>query len=265
MENEELEIKNREYQEEIERILKENKYLDNYEYAKYVIEAFISDDRNYQRGRFFRITRINRKIFDYCVELIKFLNPNLYQEYLEAQKQSQENKINNMKSNIYMLAMAIETGHFPDGSKYDILDFFRFVPFIESGFNFARDLKEFMLSCDDLDEGVYETITRYIEENNILGMKFATEKNILKDKTIFDNDPRVTPKVVHNCYRYMFAMGVPKIEAAFRIVLKRYLNKEISFGDLSKMENRSKKRKYEKSYHNPHKLKLAPEYLEDKK
>lgn len=266
MEKEELERRNLEYREEIERILEENNYLDNYLYAEYVITTFINDDRNYQRGRFFRVTNTNRKTFAYCEEVIRFLNPRLYKEYLEARKISEVKKKYNMKANINLIARGIETGHLADGSEFDILDFYRFIPFKESGLKFARDLKIFMSDSEGLIDGAFDTISNYMKENHITEIIYLTENNMLKNISTLGSDERITPEVIHNCFRYMFASGLPKVDAIFKIVLKRYLNGEIDFNDLERMEEKSRNSKSRKGYHNPHKLKISPNsYKEESK
>lgn len=264
MEIVDLENRNREYEKEIERILEENSYLDNYLYAEYVVTAFINDDRNFQKGRFYRLTKTNRKIFEYCVEVIKFLNPSLYQKYLDSLADGEERKIKNARDNINLIVEGIRTGHLSDGSLYDILDFYRFIPFRESGFDFVHDIKEFMRTSDGLVDGAYETITKYMKDNEITVMIFVTENYVLKNKHLYGGDI-VTPKIAHNCFRYMFATGLPKVEAAFKIVLKRYLNKEIDFAELSKLEAKSRKSKKRKAYNNPHKLELKNGFNNEKK
>lgn len=265
MEKEELERKNREYCEEIERLLKEKNYLDNYLYAEYIVTTFINDDRNFQRGRFYRITRTNRKIFEYCVETVKFLNPSLYKEFLEAERVGQERKIAGMIKNVNIVAEGIKNGRMKDGAKFDILHFYRLIPCRESGADFVNDLKTFLSECDGLVDGAYESITKYMEDNDITEIVFLTENYVLENKALYSSDERVTPEVVHNCFRYMFAMGIPKIDAAFRTVLNRYLSGEISFRNLNKMEKRSRIRKNETKCDNPHKLELKSDYNKDKK
>lgn len=265
MDPKELEKLNQEYRCEIERILSENNYLENYLYAEYVIKAFINDDRNFQRNRFFRITRTTRKIFEYSVEVVKFLNPQLYQEYLESKSDSEIKKKLHMQNNINKVALGIQTGHLIDGSKFDILDFYRFIPLRESCLNFVHDLKKFMRECDALVDGAYDTISNYMKENGIEEIIFVTERYIASNISFYSNDERVTPKVIHNCFRYMYAFGLPKIEAVFKIVLNRYLNHEIDFSNLKKVEDRSRKRKNEKNYHNPHTLELKMDSLNEKK
>ena len=265
MEKKDLERKNREYREEIEKLLEEKQYLENYLYAEYIINAFIKDGRSYQKGRFYRITRTNRKMFEYCVEVVRFLNPSLYQNYMEAVKRNEVKKIEDMNANINLLVQGIRTGHLKDGSLYDILDFYRFVPLRECGLDFVSELKKFMRHSDGLVEGAYETMTKYMEENNINEIIFATENYVLSNKSIVNFDKRATPEVIHNCYRYMFASGLPKIEGVFKIVFKRYLNGEIDFNDLERLENKSQKSKRRKSYQNPHKLELRNGLNNEKK
>lgn len=211
----------------------DNKYLENYLFAEYVIKTFINDDRNYQSGCFFRAMKISRKIFNYCVEIINFLNPSLYQEYLDAVALISEKKTQHMIKNINLIAEAIKTGYLNDGSKFDILDFYRFISFIESGLGFVSDLKRFMRECDEIDDGVYEIITNYMRDNKITGI--------------------------------MFANGLPRVDGVFRIVLKRYLEGSINFDNLDKMEDKSRNSKSRNKYQKPYKLEYCPNLEKNKK
>lgn len=249
----ELERKNQIYREEIENILEENNYLDNYLYAEYIINAFISDERNYQKNRFLRVARITNNIFKYCVETIKLLNPTLYQEYLISLSESEERRIKNNEKSLIRLAGVINKGYLEDGAKFDILDFYRFVPMRECAGNFVFELKKFMLKSDAIDDGVYNTIMGYIKDQEIKKIIFITENTTLSYYS-FNRDARITPEVIHNVFRYMASFGLSKIEDVFQIILNRFLNEEITFDNLDKTEKRSKKRKVASYYNNPYKF-----------
>ncbi len=261
----ELEHKNAEYREEIVKLLEEREYLENYLYAEFIIKTYINDDRNYQKGRFYRVTKTNKNIFNYCVEVVKFLNPQLYQEYLVAQSESAVKKTQNMVNNLNNIVEGIKTGYLPDGSEFNILEFYRFVPLRESGFNFSRDLINFMRQNDDITEEVYDCITKYMEENNIRVIVFVTERYVKNNREKYSTDPRFTSKMIHNVFRYMFASGLPNIDHIFRILLEKYMNRELDFDRLRKMEDKSQKSKERKRYHNPYTLELKNGYEQIKK
>ncbi|MCX4366057.1 MAG: hypothetical protein OSJ70_09855 [Bacilli bacterium] len=260
-----IENKNTQYREEIEKLLEEREYLENYLYAEFIIKTYIDDDRNYQKGRFYRVTKTNKNIFNYCVEVVKFLNPRLYQEYLKAVAESNIKKTKNMVTNLNNIVEGIKTGYLPDGSEFNILEFYRFVPLRESGFNFSKTLKDFMRQSDDITDEVYDCISEYMEKNDIRVIVFVTETYVKNNREKYSTDPRFTSKMIHNVFRYMFASGLPNIDHIFRILLEKYMNRELDFNRLGKMEDKSQKSKERKRYHNPYTLELKTGYEQIKK
>lgn len=257
MEKTELERKNKYYEEAIESVLKETNYLENYQYAEYIIKTYINDERSYQKNRFFRVTRITNNIFKSCEDAVRFLNPVLYQEYLYSIAKNEEKKKSHSTNNLKRIAEHIKSSRLNPEDKYDILDFYRFIPFREAAGNFVSELKKFMLTTPEIDDEIYEIITSYLKENGITKIIFTTENYMLRNKSVMMM-PEVSEEVIHNLFRYMSASGLPKIEHVFMILLDRYLNNEIDFTKLDDMESRSKNRKYKKYYDNPYKL--APKH-----
>lgn len=246
---------NKFYQEAIESVLQENKYAENYSYAEYIIKTYINDDRSYQRSRFLRVARISSGVFKYCEDTVRFLNPVLYQEYLDAVSKAEERRNFNNENNIIKIADAIRNGHFSDGTRFDILDFYRFVPLREKGLNFVAELKSFMIKSNRISDEDYETIVNYIDENKIRNIIFLSKNAAIKKNELQDN-MRFTEDEIDKIFRYIRANGLPDLEGVYEIVAARYLNGEINFDNLEELENRSRNKRLKKYYKNPHKLEL---------
>lgn len=243
-----IQIKNVRYRREVENILKENNYLDNYLYAEYVIKTYLTDDKSYLKNNFLENLGINYEIFQYCEELIQFLNPVLYKQYQECVSENNKKRACAIGMTIRDLARGINTGYLDDGTEFDILEFYKRVPFKKYEAKFVCTLKNFIWQNIGNENGIYSTINNYLYQNNIAKMIPASETELIKTSISYKG-VELTPEIIHNVFRYMKVNGLPKVMRVYRIVLSKYVNNELDFSLLDEQEQQMKSKiKYKNPY-----------------
>lgn len=243
-----IQIKNVRYRREIENILKENNYLDNYLYAEYVIKTYLTDDKSYLKNNFLGNLGINYEIFQYCEELIQFLNPVLHKQYQECVSENNKKRAWAIGMTIRNLVRGINTGYLDDGTEFDILEFYKRVPFKEYEAKFVCTLKDFIWRNIGNENGIYSTINNYLYQNNITKMIPASETELI-ETSISYKGVELTPKIIHNVFRYMKVNELPEVMGVYRIVLSKYINNELDFSLLDEQEQQMKSKiKYKNPY-----------------
>lgn len=245
-------VKNVRYRIEVENTLEENNYLENYLYAEYVIKAFLEDDKSCFKNRFIKSLGIDQETFEYCEELVHFLNPVLYKEYQECVSENNKKRTYKMAMTIKNLVKGINTGYLEDGTEFNILEFYKRVPFKRYEGKFVNTLNDFIVRNMGNEKGVYSTINNYLKENKITRMSSVSEEK-LNESNITYKGVKLTPEIIHNVFRYMKVNRLPEVKAVCRIVLSKYFNNEI---DLSLLDEQEKQMKSEKKYNNPYILVL---------
>ena len=248
-----IEIINARYRKIIESVLEEKNYLENYLYAEYVINAYIVDETNYLKHKFLKKMKITLETFQYCEELIQFLNPVLYQKYQEYASNEEQRKINAYVQIIKDIAIGIREGKFQDGTPFDKLEFYKRVPFKENGISFGNTLKTFAFKNIKDDHSVCKTIKEYLYQNHIRTVAFINEKTLQKSSVSYMGK-EVTPEIVHNVFRYMKVHQLPPIKKVYNIVLEKYIHNEIDFDSLDVEEQRLEEESKTSIYNNPYTL-----------
>ena len=218
------------YRENIEIVLERENYLDNYQYAEYLINLYNEYKFNHLKKDFLKKLGISEETFNYCVELIKFLNPLLYEEYAEEKDKANKRRSTNIASTLANLAYGIKNGHLPNGTTFDILVFYKKVPFKNFGKGFSEKLKEYMFRSG-FDKDIAYTIFNYLKENKIYGVKFVNEKMYL-DKIVTLRGVRITNDMVMDAFKYMKINGLPSISAVYNEVMNRIIDGKITSEDL---------------------------------
>ena len=233
------------YRKNIENHLEQTKYLDNYLYAKYVIELFISDD-SLSKNEFYQKLEIDNMTFNYCVELIKFLDIELYKKYEQTILDNSINKNNRIKTNIDEIVNRVNTD-----VSFSILDFYKLVPFKEYEYNFVPSLLNFIISNYGFGSITYCTILNYLYRNGINNCSYVTEES-LNSKTMIISGVKITPYIINIIFRYMKLNDLPYISNVYDIVLRMYIDNKIDVSELiqkeQSVENKSKLVKYKNPY-----------------
>lgn len=247
----ELLFNNALYRNEVEQILEDNLYLENYLFAEWVIKNYIDYDRNYLKQEFFSKIGITEEEYNYCVRLIEFLNPILYKDLVESLSDSNDRRMFNLDKTFLNLEFGIRNGILHDGTPFNILEFYKRIPFKNSGANFRNKVFDFMQRVYGRNSSTFKIIGAYIYQNNIGTMKYVSREYNIKNKMII-NGIEITAEIVNDVFDYMDINNLPKINEVYRIVLNKYLNNEIDMDEV-----RMKKEHYQeldKKYDNPYTL-----------
>lgn len=253
-------------------IISIEKYLDNYEMAKKVIEAFIEDDKSYNINAFFNRMGITKEEFNFCVEAIKILDLGLFNLYEEKLKNEDVKKYYANIEAFRNIAHGIKTGYLLDGRVYDILDFWRLVPFIiphneehktKLEFdNYKKINPKIYYSCKFLTKIDYFTRATSLEDNKVI-MKYVHDNKLYDYNYFWDGTIRkahigmtisyktvnpknkkditvrqktLTEEDLNNILEYIKVNELPNIMQVFKIVLKRYVFDELDLTQVKRQE-----------------------------
>lgn len=229
-----------------------------YDYAKFVIDTYVNTD-SYNTRQFFESLGIDEKIFKYCIRIIEELNIDLYNAYL---KKKEDNKIRRYEANIYTfknIANGIKTGYLFDGEEFDLITFWKIVPFkysdgIETEFrefkqinpnirstvpgNFLTKINTFVRAA--VPE-VLDTITNYLGVNNIRNYQYVSEEQLrvmysgatisyMKDGEVVTVDAKEELDIV---VKYLRVNHLPFLAQIIKIIQTKYRSGEI---DIQKLD-----------------------------
>ena len=235
------------YRNSIKKHLEQTKYLDNYLYAKYVVELFINDD-SLSRNDFYQKLSIDNKTFNYCVGLIKFLDIKLYKEYEQTMLDNSLNRNNRIKNNINEIVNRIN-----NDPTFNILEFYRLVPFKEYEYNFIPYLLSFVINNYGLGSLEHCTIINYIYQNGITNTVYISEETY-NNKSLIINGTMITPYIVNIIFRYMKINDLPFISNVYDIVIRMYINNQIDVSNLIQKEQSLEQQSKLLKYKNPYEL-----------
>lgn len=97
-----------------------------------IVSDFIMEKDVPTEKVFFHLKGIYEGEFKAAVEAVKNTDPYLYQKYEERMENDYEIRFNAVVNRFREIAKGIETGFLSDGKKFDVLEFWRLVPFMYS-------------------------------------------------------------------------------------------------------------------------------------
>lgn len=249
-------LKNAMYRRAVVNILDNNLYLENYLYAEWVIKTYIDYGKNYSKNEFLNMLNMTMEDFDYCVKAINFLNPVLYNQYKEALSKSNDRRMFNLDKTYLNLENGINTGYLFDGTVFNILEFYKRIPFKSEGANFMNKTTDYLYRTYGYSGSTTQTILSYLQQNNIRTITYVSKEVILKTKMIVKGI-EITESMVNDVFDYMKAYNLPKIMGVYRVILSKYLNNEIDMNVVrNKLASKSSvvKKTSSNSLHNPYTL-----------
>lgn len=213
-------------------------FIENYEYAKFAINHYINFSNSYKTKEFLALLGIDEETFNFCVRTVEELDVDLYNMYLECKEQN--NKIRCFKNltTISNLATGIRTGVLVDGTKFDLLEFIKRVPF-KNSHNFYYVINNFMLRNNFSD---CQIILNYIYNNQLHlpnVFKPLNVSSLYNIKTII-NGKELTREDIDIIVEYMNQNNIPLIRKTYGIIRKMYLNDEINVDTVKENAIKSK-------------------------
>lgn len=152
------------------------------------------------------------------------------------------------KTNISLenIAYAINTGKFKDGKDFTLLEFFKYIPFIETSEKFFITIDKYISDNYGVNSYVYRTIIEYIK-NNQIDKIYDVKKEKLYSNDVYIDDVLITPQIIDDVFKYIDVYKYPKVNYVYCEVLQMYLNGEINMEKVKEREDRLKLLKLIKS------------------
>ncbi|MFI3307401.1 MAG: hypothetical protein R3Y21_02420 [Mycoplasmatota bacterium] len=261
---------------DISYAIKFDNYLNNYKFAKFIITTYINSGFSYSKRRFFDEMGIDENIFEYCLKTLEELDLNLLEQYKEKKEKDKKQRYS---ANIYTfknIAHGIKTGYLFSGKKFDLLEFWRLVPFkysqgikkefdeykiknpaIYSSDNFYTRIKSFTEATIPNES---EIILSYMEKHKIYNYKYISEEEFIRlylgqtlvtntkqgpSSNTNDNSPIEGKKFdlqdARAVINYINENRLPQLIEVYAIVQKRYIYGELTTTQESNKQQEKKK------------------------
>ena len=228
-----LSLKNLRYRREIEETLEKNNFLENYKYAEYLINAYISFKSCYRISDFLLYANIDRERFDDCVRIIEFLNPVLHEQYIE--KREIDNKKNILACNAEFKIIAGKIKEYTKlGKEMPPFEFISLAPFLHyyenQQFNRVSYITKVKKIIDDDD--ILNTICSYLYRNKLDIITYLNPKNKLDDLVSFGTH-EITDEDRANIVLIIKRLNLPSTGIVLRTVVTKYFNNEYNLDEIS--------------------------------
>lgn len=235
-------------------IMKIENMINNYDYAEYIINAYITMDNSYISNFFYRDMNIDEDIFNYCIKIIKVVNPVLYHKFEDKKLENIRKRFDDRVKSLKEIAKGIRTGELSDGTTFDILQFWKLVPF-KYFHGLQMELHEYHKNITSRipltpDSSFYSNIRNfitptlwdekdvvlgYMRENNIKSFKYITLDEVIKiqrgtisQKKVLPNGETIEVEFdiddIIKIFKYMGYYNLPSLAQVYSILKERYLN-----------------------------------------
>ena len=244
-------------------------YLNNYAHAKEVMTIFMLNGHTYELDEFLVENEMTKSDFDFCLKTIKVLDEELSAAY---DRKVESDKVFRYTKNINAcmdIAHAIKTGYFLDGTEFEMLEFWKRVPFKRDDltrsefFGYSKINPKIVWAATCLGRVDNFTKVTMPEGNNVImnfvknsGLKtkgqhtselnlkimyggnrrftkFGVDENgnsvIISDVCVNDDD-------LDNMIKYMRIHKLPFFLEVYKIVEKKYIAGEIDKAEIEKSD-----------------------------
>ena len=240
----------------LKHVIKIENSLINYNYAEYIVNAYLTKNNSHINNFFFGDMNIDEEIFNYCVKIIKLVNPILYHKYESKKVDNIRKRYDERVNSLKEISTGIKTGKLSDGTQFDILQFWKLVPFkyfrglqmelreykkyVNPAISqlpdssFYKNIRNFV--SDTLPEET-DIILKYMCKNKAFSFRYTTldemvnnQKNIITQKKKMANGELVdidfkTDDVV-NIFKYINYYKLPPLVQVYSVLKERYINGE---------------------------------------
>lgn len=201
-------------------------YLQNYEYAKFVVKCYVDSSDSYKEREFLSELGLDIDTFNFCVSTIEELDVDLYKLYLEKKEINSKIRFVKNAETFTDLAKGINTGFLSDGTQFNLLEFIKRVPFKKSN-NFFISLVDFLKRNNSQDMNI---IIKYVKDNGLNRISAFVPldlKSIYQVKTTI-NGVEITNADNDIIIDYLKVNSIPLIYKAYVLARTKYLNGEIT-------------------------------------
>ncbi len=202
------------------------------EYACELIETFISDESIYDPRYFIEIYNISARKFPESIKIVEKENPSLHERLLDKQEKCEKAKIDTIKNAFNNISVGLTTY----GLNYDILDFYKNVPFTyingisEDILMLKKSIKR-IYNCNSFAERIInyfksvhpetlDTMINYLMINNITAFEYISFNDMAKEEIISYTD-------LEEVYKFMVENNLPFLKEVYIEVYKRVIMEKI--------------------------------------
>lgn len=214
-------------------LIKTSSY-DNLDYAKFIINEFINSNVN-QVSEFVKKYGTNNSVFDYCVEVVRKLDVDLYNKYIEAKKQKEEN----IKLCLQRIYDGVTQGFYIDDNdnvvnfnEFELIKLFPYKGTNNVYLEYKRNIKKYGYTNEQIN-----ILSRYFINNNLTKLSYEDNEESVNMILFADNMEIITPERKF-VIAYMRNNNLPINSFTFFLVLNKFRNDEL---DLISIEEKDYK------------------------
>ena len=179
----------------VKYVIKYEDYFNSFKYAKFVVTHYLEGNFKEDINLLYDDLGIDEQTFKYCLKVVAELEPSLFEKYESFRKENRYAKYYRCVANLKDIANGIRTGKLSDGTVFDVVEFWRLLPFKYSNgrkkdFNIYREINpnvEFVAGNFPRQVEVFtravmpedsQLIMDYMRDNAITGYEDVTERQL---------------------------------------------------------------------------------------
>ena len=200
------------------------------EYARFIVLNYINGEYNCF-DEFLKYYEINKQIFEQCIISVEEFDVDLYKKYLLKKEEICEKEREHKQEIMHNLYVGITTGALLDGTKFDLLEFIKRLPFKKVGTKFCYEITNFLRKNNPTEEA---TIMIYIKDNKLdkESFNYALNVNYLYQTKCVINGREITNEEIDLIIEYLKQNNIPVVNKTYLLAREKYLNNEIDLEDV---------------------------------
>lgn len=213
-------------------------YRENYPYAKYIINQYLNNN-SYNFNDFLECYGLTETAFNFCLETLKELDVNLFNQYQEKHQIS-ENLLLMHNIEIFKdLYLGITTGYLKDGTEFNAFEFFKRLPISSNGALYT-DLKKYFVH--NKIEGL-NLILNYVCRNNFQVAEVTKTLDSEQILNSYNNNPTLDINAIRVILTYLQQNKIPINKITYNYAKKMYLNNEFNISTILERQDQIKSQK----------------------
>lgn len=200
------------------------------EYARFIVLNYINGEYN-SFDEFLKYYEINKQIFEQCIISVEEFDVDLYKKYLLKKEEIREKERKHKQEIMHNLYVGITTGALLDGTKFDLLEFIKRLPFKKVGTKFCYEITNFLRKNNPTEEA---TIMIYIKDNKLdkESFNYALNVNYLYQTKCVINGREITNEEIDLIIEYLKQNNIPVVNKTYLLAREKYLNNQINLDDV---------------------------------
>lgn len=224
---------------DISYLVKFQNYSRTFNYCKFVISSYNNSDISFDTFKFCDFLGIDFDVFNYCVKVIKELDPELYEKYSAKAVENKEKRRESVLDKTNRLVSGIKNGVTEDGKPFTLIEFFKLLPFFNNDFvnqilsDFDCKMKSnYMLNLIGFFRTIYpedSLVIDYIHKHRLVEKSFEpVNLNYIYSTKVSVNGRVITDEDNTQILSYMEENDIPMISRAYTEVRNQFLTDGLS-------------------------------------